>query len=490
MIDFSQNTALLLASLLLMAIATEVWLRLRHPLWRSLVVRIGGFALLTWLVKVSLGSPLRPQFATDRSAMLLWQQIVELGWWIVGARAVTIGVRALAVLENRPHQSRIVSDLVGAAIYIAAGLAITNFAFSVPIGGLLATSGVIAIVLGLALQSTLSDVFSGIAVGLERPYQPGDLLWVEGEIEGIVVQMGWRSTQIRTGQNNMAIVPNSVIAKSRLINRNSPTPIRAETMTIRLDPRVDPARCLAVLTAAVRSCMLPLIDPAPRLAYTGLLGDGGAYEIAFSVGSSENVQAVQTEILSKVHRHLLHAGIALAVAGNPAPPTVPETTIVELLARSEVFGALSQQERDLLAQHFVMISIEAEETLFRQDDVPDALYLIASGTVEVTRVKGGARQIMTRISPGESVGLVGVFTGQPHLATVTALTPVGVFRLDKAGVDAALKVCPDMATGLEALARRQANAILGFGGMRDDGSRDHAHDFLFRLRQALHRLAA
>ncbi len=81
------------------------------------------------------------------------------------------------VLENRPRETRIVSDLFAGAIVVATLLGIVNFAFEVPIRGLLATSGVIAIVLGLALRSTLSDVFSGIAVGLERPYVPGGLLW-------------------------------------------------------------------------------------------------------------------------------------------------------------------------------------------------------------------------------------------------------------------------------------------------------------------------
>jgi iron(II)-dependent oxidoreductase len=69
-----------------------------------------------------------------------------------------------------------------------------DFAFGGPIGSLVAPSGVVAIVLGLALQSTLSDVFSGIAVGLEHAYKPGDLLWVEGGIEGQVLQINWRST--------------------------------------------------------------------------------------------------------------------------------------------------------------------------------------------------------------------------------------------------------------------------------------------------------
>jgi small-conductance mechanosensitive channel/CRP-like cAMP-binding protein len=490
MIDLPRDTALLLASGLLVAIAIDAWLGLHRPLWRSIAVRVGGLALLTWPVNASLGSPLMPRFTSEHSWLLFWQQLVELGWCIVAARAVAIGVRAVVVLENRPHESRILSDLLAAAIYIAAGLAIANLAFSVPIGGMLATSGVIAIVLGLALQSTLSDVFSGIAVGLERPYKPGDLVWVEGDIEGVVVQVNWRATQIRTEQNNMAIVPNSVMAKSRLINRNSPTPMRAETTKIRLDTRVDPGRCVAVLTAAVRACMLPLAKPAPRVAYTGLLGDGGEYEIAFSIGSSDDVMAVQTEILSKVHRHLWHAGIALAVAGNATPPPVPETTIADLVAACDVFGELSSGERELLAPHFVMSSVEAGETLIRQDDAPKALYLITSGTVEITRGKAGAREVLTRIGPGEIVGLIGVITRQPHPATGTALTQVGAFRLDIAGLDAALKVCPTMAAGLEALARRRADALSGDNGTNDDGQRDHAHVFLFRLRQALLRLAA
>ena len=77
--------------------------------------------------------------------------------------------RLFVVFETRPRETRIISDLLAGVIYLVTLLAIVNFVFEVPIGGLLATSGVIAIVLGLALQSSLADVFSGIAVGIERP---------------------------------------------------------------------------------------------------------------------------------------------------------------------------------------------------------------------------------------------------------------------------------------------------------------------------------
>jgi small-conductance mechanosensitive channel/CRP-like cAMP-binding protein len=490
-LDLSQNTALLLASLLLLAVAFDGWARIRRPLWLSIAWRVGAFTALTLLVMRALGSPLRPRFETDHSGMLLWQQMVEIGWWISGARALAEGMRALVALEDRPHESRIVSDLMAGGIYIATALAITNFAFAVPIGGLLATSGVIAIVLGLALQSTLADVFSGIAVGLERPYVPGDVLWVEGDIEGVVTQVSWRSTQIQTRQNNIAIVPNSVIAKSRLVNRNSPTPTRVDTMAIKLDAHADPQRCVTTLRAAVQTCLLPIASPAPYVAYTGLVGDGSTYEIVYSVGSTADLVAARTELLSQVHRHLLYAAIALAVAGVASPPPVPPTTIADLLARSDVFSALPAEERALLAPHFAATPLDQGTKLIGQDEVPTALFLIASGTVEVTREDGGVRRVMARLGPGESLGLVGLFTGQPHPATGIALCNVEAYTLDKASVAAALKVCPNMAVGLEALARRRAQVLAQVNASVHEGDEpEHSEAFLVRIRQVLHRLAA
>jgi small-conductance mechanosensitive channel/CRP-like cAMP-binding protein len=422
--------------------------------------------------------------------MLLWQQCVEVGWWIIGARAAAAVVRTLVALEGRPHQSRILSDLVAAGIYIATALAITNFAFLVPVGGLLATSGVIAIVLGLALQSTLSDVFSGIAVDLERAYKPGDLLWVEGDIEGTVVQVSWRSTQIRTKHDNIAIVPNSVIAKSRLINRSSPTPARADALTVRLDANAEPARCVAVLTAAVQTCLLPRAKPEPTVTYTGLTGDGSTFEIGYSVGSSADLGAARTELLSQVHRHLLHAGVALAITGTAHPPPVPAITIAALIDRSDLFGLLPPEERDAFTKQFVTVPLKKGDILIRETEAPSAVYLIAFGAVEVTRDDGGIHRILARLGPGDSIGLVGLLTEQSHAATATALTDVEAYQLDKASLAAALKVCPNMARGLRELARRKEEMLLQTDAMPKEGQREHAQMFLLRIRGALHRLAA
>ena len=256
----------LLSSVLLLAALAIPYLRLHWPVWLHMALRITALTVLTVLVERSMGSPLAPRFATDDTARQLWQQVIEAGWWVLAGRVAIGAVRLFIVLKDRPRETRIVSDLLAGVIIVATVLAIVTFAFSVPLGGLLATSGVIAIVLGLALQSTLSDVFSGIAVGLEKPYKAGDLLWVEGDIEGHVIQVNWRSTQIGTIGNNIAVVPNSIIAKARLVNRSAPTPKRSSSIEVKLDPHATPELCVAALTAAVKACATLLDEPAPAVA--------------------------------------------------------------------------------------------------------------------------------------------------------------------------------------------------------------------------------
>lgn len=390
-----------LASLLLLATAVDAKRDRRRPLWLRLLLRIVAFAALTWLMRFEVGSPLMPQFGAASPGERLWAHLAEIGWWMLGARVAVGIVRLVVVLENRPRETQIISDLLAGAIYIATALAVINFVFEVPIAGLLATSGVVAIVLGLALQSTLSDVFSGIAVGLERAYKPGDLLWVEGGIEGQVLQINWRSTRIATPNNSVAIVPNSVMAKSRLENRSAPTPTRSVTVAVSVDATVDPRRCVAALDAAVQACRPPLSQPKPTINCVGLQGDGIVYEISFVVGATSEIVDARTEMLTLVHRHLRHGGIALGISGVAQPPSVSVPTITGLMAESDLFGPLAPEERALLAEHFVAVVRERGETLMREGEVPETMFLLAAGTVELTRREGAGKRVLLRASPGD-----------------------------------------------------------------------------------------
>lgn len=87
---------------------------------------------------------------------------------------------------------------------------------------LIAAMGIGGIAIALALQPTLSNFFSGAQMVLDRPLKIGDYIELDSGDKGRVVDIGWRSTRIRTYGNNLLIIPNSKIADSKIINYNIP----------------------------------------------------------------------------------------------------------------------------------------------------------------------------------------------------------------------------------------------------------------------------
>ena len=132
---------------------------------------------------------------------------------------------------------------------------------------------------------------------------------------------------------------------------------------------------------------------AEPVARTGLRGDGVAYEISFSVSSTEKLGAIRSEVFGQIQHHLRHAGIPLAVAGLASVPPLERPTPADLLAQSDLFGSIEAGERDLLARGMAQVHLKVGETPIRQGDEPRALFVIASGTVEISRRAEGARRM-------------------------------------------------------------------------------------------------
>ena len=192
-------------------------------------------------------SPFLASSAAAPDTATLWLRVVIVVWWLASARMV-VGVLYFALRHDRRHRSaKLVVDLVAAAIYVGTVLMVLNSVLALPVTGLFATSGVVAIVLGLALQNTLADVFSGIAVGIEAPFQVGDRISLGADIEGRVMETNWRSIRVQTDGEDIAIIPNSVMAKLQIVNRNVPSRRRSVSANVRCPATVDPERVIQVL---------------------------------------------------------------------------------------------------------------------------------------------------------------------------------------------------------------------------------------------------
>ena len=166
------------------------------------------------------------------------------------------GVRAIDVLAFDAVVSRrrgvsappLLREIVSLVLYLIAFGAAMSLIFNRSITGFLATGTILAAILGLALQDTLGNLFAGIALHMEDTFTPGDVVR-SGEHFGIVESMRWRGTRLRTFNNNLVIVPNSLLARERLeiYPRNN---FNARVLQINIDANAAPANVIAVMTQA------------------------------------------------------------------------------------------------------------------------------------------------------------------------------------------------------------------------------------------------
>lgn len=140
---------------------------------------------------------------------------------------------------------------------------------------LAASAGVLGLAFGLAAKDTLGNLFSGVFIVADAPYQLGDYIVLDNGDRGEVVNIGLRSTRIQTRDDVQVTIPNSVIAASKIINQSGggETHMRVRVaVSIGYDADIDRARSVLEKIGADEPRLLE--TPAPRVRFRRL-GDSG-----------------------------------------------------------------------------------------------------------------------------------------------------------------------------------------------------------------------
>jgi len=145
-------------------------------------IRVVLFLVLSYVLWTSGMVPFHAAPWSDAPAKHLLAQILELLWWLQAAQ-VSTEIAGGVFLPPHLHRARLFQDVLRALVFLGAFVAAIGYVLDLPIKGLLATSGVLAIIIGLAVQSTLSDVFSGVVLNATQPFRLGDTVAI-GDIQG------------------------------------------------------------------------------------------------------------------------------------------------------------------------------------------------------------------------------------------------------------------------------------------------------------------
>jgi len=244
-------------------------------------------------------------FAEEPAGIHLPIQLIGLAWWILGAWLLKsilelILSKTIFPHDNQPHARRLFADLASALIYVVAFVGIIETVLKQPISAVLATSGVLAIVLGLALQNTMADVFSGLAINIEHPFRAGDWITLNGDVEGEVMEINWRATRMRSAVNDLIIIPNSVIAKAIVRNHRPLNYPYVVTIAIQIDHSIAATRVLELLRlAAVASPDVSKLIP-PTAYACGFKDSLVAYQLCFGIESFASLPDVQSNVIQRV----------------------------------------------------------------------------------------------------------------------------------------------------------------------------------------------
>jgi small-conductance mechanosensitive channel/CRP-like cAMP-binding protein len=299
---------------------------------------------------------------------------------------------------------------------------------------LVTTSAVSAVVLGFALQDTLGNAFAGLAIQSEKPFHVGQ--WVKvGDYEGRVAEVTWRATKLRTKAGNFAILPNNIVAKEAIINFSEPAlPLRLE-VEVGASYLVPPNKVKAAMMEAIRHSSRVLTAPAPDILLVSFDASAITYRARFWIddyGQDDPAKdEVRTAIYYAFQRHNIEIPWPHQIQYEKAwiEPDVNQRVEEEerLLAGVDLFATLPPEILNQIALSAPMAVYGSGETIVRQGEEGQSMFVVLSGTVNV--VLEPSREEVARIDRGGYFGEMSLLTGEPRSATVIAIGDVVVVEI-------------------------------------------------------------
>ena len=435
------------------------------------------FAIDTVLIVALIGSPLSPVYRVNDLPREFWLQILACCWWALAARELIAFLKLLTRLRKTAAENKLLFDVIAGSIYVCSALAMMGFVFGWALQGLLATSGIIAIVLGLALQSTLNDLFSGISLTIEKPYELGDEILLEGGIEGQVIQVNWRATRLRNAANDVVVIPNSAIAKMRIQNHTAGTKRYSGSLTVTVDARNDPDFTMEILKQAAMTCPAVLEHPPCTVAPTELKGDRITYEICFSASLFTVAGDARSQLIAQLYKRAR----PVATQRESAPIFLfPENEVLDHLPLLE---PLTPSEKADLNAKIIRRPFKKGEQLLAQGAKTESVHFIYSGVIQVTRqVPDGRILNLGRLGPGDTYGEISLLTGADSDGTFVALTSGLLLESKAEDVKPILAARPVLIESLSHTVAKMQQLVTRFDQSAIQPAAIEPHDLLWRIK--------
>src|SRR5438445_2838251 len=279
----------------------------------------------------------------------------------VGAAAILLSTALVVALVNRyvwdlyfekkrqtpiPHFLR---EVIGGIIFLVALLFVLSSGYhaQAQLKGLLAGSGVVAIILGFAGQNLFAGIIGGVSIQINRPYKVGDWLQVH-ERFAEVMEINWRSTRLRTNDNIYLDIPNNEMVSHEIVNLHYPTEVHAMRIRVGVEYKNPPNLVKDALFRATSTADGVLAQPKVKVFLVDFADFAVIYEIKFYMGNHSRINEINDAVRTNVWYELKRRGITipfpirtLQVARKPVRPVQEDQAeALSILREEPLFSCL------------------------------------------------------------------------------------------------------------------------------------------------------
>ncbi len=408
--------------------------------------------------------------------------------WAFGAVAFVGAVATLLFSVLLPRVRlvvpRILQDVLVALLSVIAAVSVASAA-GANLSGLIATSAVFTAVLGFSLQDTIGNIAGGLALQVDNSIEVGD--WIRlgtqaTDLNGRVVDIGWRHTAIETRNWETVLVPNRQLMNTPVMvlgRRNGQPQLWRRWVWFNVDWRFQPSDVIDVVNSAIRGAKIQRVaaEPLPQCVLMELGESYGRYAVRYWLTDIAVDDPTDSEVRTRIFFALERAGMRLAMPAHAvflteesdrqAVKTAKQLARRRALLRAVgLFEALSDAEVDELGAALKYAPFTRGEVITKQGAEGHWLYLVEDGKASVRVSDGEVEKEVAAVGANEFFGEMSLLTGAPRSASVYAVTDVECFRLEKAAFQRVLEKRPELAQHLaDVLNQRRASVLQAREGL-------------------------
>jgi len=406
------------------------------------------------------------------------RRVLFMLWLLLWFFLVVLAVKVLAYFvfdflvlgKQGVHYPKLIKDVVVFILFVVGVLLILKYYLGIPLTGILASTAVLTVVIGFALQDILGNLFSGIILNFEDSFKIGDWLRI-GEREGRVEQFGWRSFKVRTIDRELIVIPNQSASKAEVLIYGAGRQPVALNVRVGAGYGDSPDRVGAAVLGALEDMPAVRREPPPVVQLVDFGDFAMNYLVKFWVDDFSQHNLITSEVRRRIWYAFRRQGIEIPFPKRDVylkqekSGEIAREALAEVLKRNDVLAAIEDGDfRSLLAAVETRV-FGAGETVIREGDESAHFCHVYSGAVNI--LKDG--QVIARLGPGDFFGEISLVTGDKVSASVAAAEESVVILVPSARFRQVVAMNETMAMKLSAVITRRQDEMRTFSANNPKG---------------------